>query len=218
MWDMWRIKWTNGSLSGYFILPRSVTIPLLLPYSYILSTTVSIFSPMAQQLLVGQIILITEDSRSHSCRHTTLGRTPLDKWSVRFRDLHLTTHNIHKREISMHTAGFEPAIPASKRPQTLALDSARDHWDRPTICIVSVNDSVAKQNSWKIRKEKNVQLHRVVRRFLCHEGNEMLTREPKIASQCIRLDSWILLIRFCVFPYTLTVQKQVMHWYAHNLI
>jgi len=31
-------------------------------------------------------------------RHTTLGRTPLDKWSARRRDLYLTTHNTHQRE------------------------------------------------------------------------------------------------------------------------
>ena len=30
-------------------------------------------------------------------RHTTLGRTPLDEWSARRRDLYLTTHNTHDR-------------------------------------------------------------------------------------------------------------------------
>jgi len=29
-------------------------------------------------------------------RHTTLDRTPLDKWSARAKDLCLTTHNTHK--------------------------------------------------------------------------------------------------------------------------
>jgi hypothetical protein len=57
-------------------------------------------------------------------RHTTLGRTPLDEWSARRRDLYLTTHNTQKRQTSMPPAGFEPAIPASERPQTHALDSA----------------------------------------------------------------------------------------------
>ena len=31
----------------------------------------------------------------HTKRHTTLGRTPLDEWSARLRDLYLTTHNTH---------------------------------------------------------------------------------------------------------------------------
>ena len=30
-------------------------------------------------------------------RHTTLGRTPLDEWTARRRDLYLTTHNTLKR-------------------------------------------------------------------------------------------------------------------------
>jgi hypothetical protein len=57
-------------------------------------------------------------------RHTTLGRTPLDECSARRRDLYLTTHNTHKGQTSMPLAEFEPAIPASERPQTQALDRA----------------------------------------------------------------------------------------------
>jgi hypothetical protein len=49
--------------------------------------------------------------------HThTLCRTPLDEGSARCRDLYLKTHNT-----SMPAAGFEPAIPASERPQSHAL-------------------------------------------------------------------------------------------------
>jgi hypothetical protein len=57
-------------------------------------------------------------------RHTTLGRTPLNEWSARRRDLYLTTHNTHKRHTSMSPAGFKPTVPASKRPQNHALDRA----------------------------------------------------------------------------------------------
>jgi hypothetical protein len=57
-------------------------------------------------------------------RHTTVGRTPLDEWSAPCRDLYLTTHNNHYRETSMLPDGFEPAIPARKRPQTYALNRA----------------------------------------------------------------------------------------------
>ena len=35
----------------------------------------------------------------------------------------MTTHNTHKNRHSCLTAGFEPAIPASQRPQIHALDS-----------------------------------------------------------------------------------------------
>ena len=53
-------------------------------------------------------------------RRNTFGRNPLDEGSAR----RLTTHNTHKSHISIPPAGFEPAIPASKRPQAYALDRA----------------------------------------------------------------------------------------------
>jgi len=54
-------------------------------------------------------------------RHPTLGSTTLDERSARFRDLYLTIHNIYKREASTPPSGFEPAIPASKSPETHAF-------------------------------------------------------------------------------------------------
>ena len=60
----------------------------------------------------------------HTQRRTTVGRTPLDEWSARRRDLYLKTHNTHNRQTSMHLVGFEPAISADERPQTYALDGA----------------------------------------------------------------------------------------------
>jgi len=60
----------------------------------------------------------------HTQRRTTVGRTPLDEWSALSRNLYLTTHNIHNRQTSMSPVGFEPAIPASERPQTHVLDRA----------------------------------------------------------------------------------------------
>jgi hypothetical protein len=56
-------------------------------------------------------------------RRTTLGRTPLDEWPARRRDLYLT-HNTHNKQTSMLQAVFELAILASERPQTHALDRA----------------------------------------------------------------------------------------------
>ena len=42
----------------------------------------------------------------HIQRRTTVGRTPLDEWSARRRDLYLTTHNINNRQISMPPSGI----------------------------------------------------------------------------------------------------------------
>ena len=60
----------------------------------------------------------------HAQRRTTVGRTPLDKWSARHRDLYLATHNIHNRQTSMPPVRFEPTISAGERPQTYALGRA----------------------------------------------------------------------------------------------
>ena len=46
----------------------------------------------------------------HTRRRSTVGRTPLDKLSARRRDLYLTTHDTHNRQISMPPVGFEPTI------------------------------------------------------------------------------------------------------------
>ena len=65
---------------------------------------------------------------SLSVTHThTIGRNPLDEGSARCRDLYLTTHNTHNRQTSIPPTGFEPAIPASERPQTRSLDRAASH-------------------------------------------------------------------------------------------
>ena len=58
----------------------------------------------------------------HKQRRTAVYRTPLEEWSARRRDLYLTTHNTHNRQISLPPAGFEPTISVGKRPQTDALD------------------------------------------------------------------------------------------------
>jgi hypothetical protein len=58
----------------------------------------------------------------HTQWHTTVGRTSLNEWWARRRDLNLTTNNNHKRQTSMLPAGLEPTISAGERPQTYTLD------------------------------------------------------------------------------------------------
>ena len=48
--------------------------------------------------------------------HATIGRTALDEWSVRHRDLYLTTHSTNNRQTSVPPVGFEPTISAGERP------------------------------------------------------------------------------------------------------
>jgi hypothetical protein len=58
--------------------------------------------------------------------HTAISRTPLDEWSARLRDLYLTSHNIHKTQTFISTAGFEP----SKRAAADRILRPGGHWDR----------------------------------------------------------------------------------------
>ena len=73
----------------------------------------------------------------HTQRRTTVGRTPLDEWSARRRDLYLIVHNTHNRQTSMSPVGFESTISAGERPQTYALD----HWDRLFLNLQGQNIS-----------------------------------------------------------------------------
>jgi hypothetical protein len=56
----------------------------------------------------------------HTQRRTTIGRTSLEEWSARPRDLYLATQNTHNREISMTWWDSNPG----EGPQTYALDRA----------------------------------------------------------------------------------------------
>jgi hypothetical protein len=65
------------------------------------------FFPMARQPYMGLGLLVSSRLHDHTLfRHITLGRTPLDEWSARRRDLYLTTHNTHNRQTSMPPVGF----------------------------------------------------------------------------------------------------------------
>ena len=57
----------------------------------------------------------------HTQRCTTVGRISLDEWSARRRDLCLTTHDTHNRQISMPLVGFETTISAGERPAAAYL-------------------------------------------------------------------------------------------------
>jgi hypothetical protein len=84
-------------------------------------------------------------------RHTKVGRTSLDEWSARHRDLYLAIQNNQKRQTSMPLAGFELAIPANERLQTHA--SRLGHWARSylhsNINIIN-NDDLVKSMTTEI--------------------------------------------------------------------
>ena len=72
----------------------------------------------------------------HTQRRSTVGRTPLDERSARRRDLYLTTHDTHNRQISMPPVGFEPTISAGERPAAAHLLDRADHSSRGVLPTV----------------------------------------------------------------------------------
>ena len=89
IWTMYWHQWPSCSAKLFFdlflYLP-SLTLRRLMSYIY-----------------MEHLFLMFLD---HTQRCTTVGRTPLDEWSARRRDLYLTTHDTHNRQISMPPVGF----------------------------------------------------------------------------------------------------------------
>ena len=54
---------------------------------------------MARQPLGGLGLVMFRGFAITHFRHTTPGRTPLDEWQARRRDLYLTTHNTQETDI-----------------------------------------------------------------------------------------------------------------------
>jgi len=106
--------------SEYFRFPLSVSFRHCFVLMYHLYVTDVIFFGAATQH--GSCSPHSWGFLDYTQRRTTVGRTPLDEWSARRRDLCLTTHNNHNRQTSMPPVGFEPTISAGERSQTYALD------------------------------------------------------------------------------------------------
>ena len=72
---------------------------------------------------------------AHTQRRSTVGRTPLNEWSVRRRHLYLTTHNTHDKHpcpsvIRTHDLSRRAAVDLRLRP--------RGHWDRLHFIILTL--------------------------------------------------------------------------------
>jgi len=67
-------------------------------------------------------------------RHITLGRTSLDDWSARRRDLYLTTHNTYKSQTSMPRRDSNPQF--SKRAAADPRLRPRGQWDRHYVVLL----------------------------------------------------------------------------------
>ena len=99
--------------------------------------------------------LVSSFSRfiDHTQRRATVRRTPLDEWSIRRRDLYLTTHNTHNRQTSMSRVGFEPTISAGERSKTYALDRAATRIGYKCVCKSIFGNWQSKQFRVKCRRQ-----------------------------------------------------------------
>jgi hypothetical protein len=86
-----------------------------------------------RQPVVVRGLLAVEASRSHSIRHTTMFRTPLDEWSVRRWDLYLTTQ--HSQETDFHAASRIRTCNPSKRSASDPCLRPRGHRNRQYVYV-----------------------------------------------------------------------------------
>jgi len=104
----------------------------------------------------------------HTQRCTTVGRTPLDEWSARRRDLYLTTHNTHNRQTSIPPVGFEPTISAGERP--LGPASVTEYQTHKWSGI-----SRSLQRRWRFNFWRWQTFH-----FLCHQRTGYVTHPVSV--------------------------------------
>ena len=85
----------------------------------------------------------------HTQRRTTVGRTPLDEWSARRKDLYLTTHNTHFTDIHA-PGGIRTHDPSRRAAADLRL-RPRGHWDRPPNITFCRNLFINSHITWENR-------------------------------------------------------------------
>jgi hypothetical protein len=102
-------------------------------------STFIIFFPMAQQPLGGLGLIFFPFFLWSHFRHTTLGRTPLDEWPARRRDLYLTTQ--HSEEKDIHAPG---GIQTHNPSKWVVVDPHLrqcSHWDWHVYDDILLNSS-----------------------------------------------------------------------------
>jgi hypothetical protein len=122
----------------------------------------------------------------HTQRRAAVGRTPLDEWSARRRDLYLTSHSTRKGQTSIPPVGFEPAVSEGERPQTHALDRAATGTGifrfYPSECHEYL---VKKEND--ILYSSSVTVYTSSRKFLLAEYHFLLNSECTIVETFVKI-------------------------------
>jgi len=127
--------WTFSPNLGVYEKPfLKLLVQVTFPVNGMQLRELSFFIRFRYLLSIGDRIIIApghtqwhthRHTQTHTYKHThTHTRYDSSGWPVLHRNHYPTTHNGHKTETTIPPARFEPAIPASERPQNHTLDHA----------------------------------------------------------------------------------------------
>ena len=93
----------------------------------------------------------------HTQRRTTVGRTPLDEWSASRRDLYLTTHDTHNRQICTPRWDLNPRSQqvSGLRPLTCwdrGFESHRGHGYLSVVSVMCCEVEVSAMSWWLVQR------------------------------------------------------------------
>ena len=94
----------------------------------------------------------------HTQRRSTVGRTPVDEWSARRRDLYLTTHTKHSQQTDIHIPGGIRTHNLSRRAAADLRLRQRGHWYRHSI--TEYNTKSKKERRIKKNKRKKTDVNK----------------------------------------------------------
>ena len=120
---------------------RQKYMQLYVKWSLKLCALIVSFFTMAQQpqwARASSLSRIHDHTQTH--HHTTLGRTTLDEWSARRRDL-LPDNTQHSQETDFHAPGGIRTHNPSKRAAAHPRLRLRDYWERPNWKFSILNSS-----------------------------------------------------------------------------
>jgi len=148
---------------------------------------------MSRQLLIGQGLLNVKVPRSYS--DTPHGRTPLDEWLARRRDLYLTTHNTYEQTGIHAPGGIRTRSPSKRAAAADRRLTRRGHWDRLqkfTVIIVSYGSMVIPDVT--CFNKRTLTLSVLLPRFYFAQKSQLLTpsiSDKKNMEQFYNLRGWI---------------------------
>jgi hypothetical protein len=122
-------------------------------------------------------------------RHTTVGRTHLDEWSARRKDLHLTAHKTHEEEMDNPCPGGIRTHNPIKRETADPRLSPRDHWVRHTSACVRACVCVCVYIYRHTQAHVNIHAHLDTHTYTTHTHTRARTRTHTKKYQTMRWNS-----------------------------